>query len=112
MPYYVNVYVSAVCNIVADIILIAFAVPRVCKFSDCFEIPWLKYATVPLNMPRSQKIALLTVVCLGILVIVAAVARCIAVVKLSIDDPLCKFTYFPPLACWRSALMTMLQGMG
>jgi hypothetical protein len=37
MQLSVSVYVSAVCNIVADIVLVAFAVPRVRKF----YISWL-----------------------------------------------------------------------
>ncbi|KAE9365028.1 hypothetical protein N431DRAFT_305398, partial [Stipitochalara longipes BDJ] len=72
MPFSVMVYVSAVCNIVADTVLVAFAVPRV----------------LPLTMPRGQKVALLIVVSLGILVIVAAIARCIFVIKLPLDDTL------------------------
>jgi len=49
------------------------------------------YAVAPLTMPRIQKIALLIVVSLGVIVIVAAIARCVSVIKLPLNDPLCKF---------------------
>jgi hypothetical protein len=95
MQLSVNVYVSAVCNIVADIVLVAFAVPRVCEFAPCVGFSCAhSHATVPLNMPRSQKIAVLTVVSLGILVIAAAIVRCISVIKLPLDDSLCKLTFY------------------
>ncbi|KAH9209572.1 hypothetical protein DL95DRAFT_261751, partial [Leptodontidium sp. 2 PMI_412] len=67
-----NIYTSAVCNIIADVMLMAFVIPRVLN----------------LQMARRQKIALLVVASLGILVIVASIVRCDFYASLTSDpDP-------------------------
>ncbi|KAI9047298.1 hypothetical protein LZ554_008746 [Drepanopeziza brunnea f. sp. 'monogermtubi'] len=58
---------NTVCNVVGDLALMAFLIPRI----------------APLQMSRRQKASLFSVVGLGLLVIVAAVFRLTAIVKLN-----------------------------
>lgn len=70
-----SVIANTVCNIVADIWIMVFVIPRV----------------MPLQMPRRQKVSLLVVVSLGVLVIAASMVRCLLVTKLADnDDPTCE----------------------
>ncbi|KAH6665666.1 hypothetical protein B0J14DRAFT_209952 [Halenospora varia] len=66
------VYASAACNIVADIMLMAFVIPRF----------------LPLQMARRQKISLICIVSLGVLVIIAAITRLARVAHLATDPDL------------------------
>ena len=76
-------------NIVSDVALIAFMVPRF----------------LPLHLPRGQKISLIAIVALGFLVIIAAIVRLIRVVQNG-NNPYttCKVTAFiqPPNQCFAS----------
>ncbi|CZR59409.1 uncharacterized protein PAC_09301 [Phialocephala subalpina] len=60
-----RIYVSGISNILADVLLMAFVIPRI----------------LPLQIGRKQKISLLFVLSLGILVIVAASIRLVYVVR-------------------------------
>ncbi|KUJ17544.1 uncharacterized protein LY89DRAFT_584744, partial [Mollisia scopiformis] len=61
-----SVVTNCVCNIIADVWIMAFVIPRV----------------LPLQMARRQKFSLLGVVSLGMLVIAASIVRCILVLMI------------------------------
>ncbi|CZR67374.1 related to integral membrane protein [Phialocephala subalpina] len=67
-----SVIANTVCNILADVVIMAFAIPRV----------------LPLQMRRRQKVSLLMVVGLGVLVIAASIVRCYLVTMLADNDDL------------------------
>ncbi|KAF8853463.1 hypothetical protein BDZ45DRAFT_560611, partial [Acephala macrosclerotiorum] len=64
-----SVIANAVCNIVADVAIMAFAIPRV----------------LPLQMTARQKATLLVLVSLGVLVIAASIVRCYLVTSINSD---------------------------
>ncbi|KAK2623783.1 hypothetical protein QTJ16_006964 [Diplocarpon rosae] len=72
LPAAPNYIANTACNVGGDLALMIFVIPRI----------------VPLQISRRQKICLLSVVSLGILIIVAAIAKLIAILKLNNNNDL------------------------
>lgn len=93
----IQVYMSAGFNILLDVMMVIFAVPRVCMSPLYFSIyaGWrsnLRLIAVPLKLLKLQKVALIAIASLSSLVIIASIIRLIRLTAVSSStDPTCTF---------------------